>query len=299
MKLPSTLEARVADLQSARTVRLAQDRSMRTIDQDGHMHVGLSVISAQQVNGYLGRELPDWQSNGLQPDREYQILRPGAVLEKAASSFSNKPLMIEHRPQSAADHDKDLVVGSVANPVWKAPNLMAELVVWDGDAIRMITDGSRCALSSGYHFDVSMVPGVFQGQRFDGQMTSVFGNHVSLVETPRVSGAQVADSAPRISKFRKFANDMSETTSGGLEALCEYLTSKGFTPEEIGEVRALMGDDVDPALDEPSPFPGMPKPGGTMVAMKKSAMDEARRWAKDSKGFLERHPHGNRLKRNS
>jgi hypothetical protein len=242
--------------------------------------------------------LPNWQDLGLTPGREYQILRPGAELARAAASFANKPLMIDHRPQSAASHDKELVVGSVANPVWEAPNLLAELVVWDQAAIDMITDGSRCALSCGYHFEVSMVPGVFNGQRFDGQMKNLAGNHVSLVPSPRVAGAQVADGA--INRYKgRFAKDMSATTGGGLEALCEYLTAKGMSPADIAEVRSIMGsDDPEIAGDDPPPFSGRHRVGGEMDPITRQvaqdAIDRARK--KQADDFYARHPGALRLR---
>jgi hypothetical protein len=273
---------------------------MRTVDQDGHLHVASSVISAEQVNSYLGAELPDWQSLGLQPDREYRILRPGAELAKAAASFSNKPLMIEHRPQSAADHDRDLVVGSVANPVWKAPELYAELVIWDQAAIDAIMDGSRAALSCGYHFEVSMVPGTFNGQRFDGQMNSLSGNHVSLVPVPRVAGAVVGDAAPNRFKGK---STMSETTTTGEDdysELLEFLSDK-LQSGDLEQVKLLLGCG-DPDLmagDDPPPFSGRPRPGGEMDpitrnAVAQDAINRARK--KQADDFYARHPGAARLR---
>src|SRR4029077_115521 len=55
---------------------LAFDRaSVRSIDQDGHLHVSESNISMAAVNPYIGREIPDWQELGLDPDKVYQLFR--------------------------------------------------------------------------------------------------------------------------------------------------------------------------------------------------------------------------------
>jgi hypothetical protein len=46
------------------------------------------VLSKAEVSGYLGREVPSWQTLGLDPDRLYQLLRPADELQKGAASFN-------------------------------------------------------------------------------------------------------------------------------------------------------------------------------------------------------------------
>src|SRR5258708_15272710 len=101
---------------------IALDRaSVRTTDSDGHMHVASSIISAAAVNESLGAEIPDFEALGLKPDVRYKLYRDPVELEKGAPSLHGKPLLIIHRPQSADDHDREIVVGSVSNPVWDDP----------------------------------------------------------------------------------------------------------------------------------------------------------------------------------
>ncbi len=177
--------------------RLALDRaSARTIDADGHLHVAASNISKAQVSGYLGREIPDCENLGLQPDRLYQLLRDPAELEKAAASFNGKPLLITHKPQTAAEHDHELTVGAVSNVAWQAPFLTAELAVWDAAAIAGITSGEQRELSSAYRYKADMTPGSYEGVRYDGVMRDIVANHVALVESGRAgSDVVVGDAA--------------------------------------------------------------------------------------------------------
>ena len=56
---------------------LALDRRM---DDDGRLHVLTSPITQACVSEYWGREIPNWQSHGLTPDRKYKLLR--AILLK-------------------------------------------------------------------------------------------------------------------------------------------------------------------------------------------------------------------------
>lgn len=175
---------------------IALDRaSVRTTDIDGHMHVSVSTISAAAVNGYLTEEIPDWESLGLTPGREYQLLRPPEELKRAAATFAGKPLLIVHKPQIASEHDHQLVVGAVSNPIWDDPLLKAELVIWDEAAIAAIQSGEQRALSCGYRYRCVVEPGTFNGVHYDAKMVDLVGNHVALVSEPRVQGAFVGDSA--------------------------------------------------------------------------------------------------------
>lgn len=182
---------------TAKQDKLAFDRaSVRSVDGDGHMRVASSIVSAAAVNEYLGAEIPDFEKLGLEPKKLYKLYRHPDELEKGAASLHGKPLMLIHRPQSAEDHDRESVVGSVSNPVWEAPNLKAELTIWDGEAIALIESGDQKSLSAGYLYIPVMTPGTTpNGEAFDGLMTGIEFNHTALVTEPRVQGAVVGDSA--------------------------------------------------------------------------------------------------------
>ena len=167
--------------------RLALDRgSIRTTDErSGHLHVSQTPISKANICPYWGAEIPDNGALGLRADKRYMLLRDPGEMEKAAKSFDGKPLLIKHRAQSADDHDRDVVVGSVNNPVWDAPYLKADLSVWDGDAIKAIESNKQRQLSCGYFYRADMTPGTYQGERYDGRMVDIAGNHTALVDEGR------------------------------------------------------------------------------------------------------------------
>jgi hypothetical protein len=161
----------VTRLQTRYHVAFAFDRGTRVKSPDGHLHVGSSIISSATVNDYAGSEIPHYQMFGLRPDRLYALLRDPIALEKAVPSLHGKPLLLAHRPQTAGDHDRDVVVGSVSNPTWVCPNVLAEIVVWDQEAIDAIESGDRSDLSAGYAYSPLMTSGTFNGVHFDGKMT--------------------------------------------------------------------------------------------------------------------------------
>ena len=159
--------------------RIALDRaSVRSTDANGHMHVADSVISSAVVNDYMGAEVADWQSLGLDPNKVYRLLRDPKELEAGVPSFHGKPLLSTHKAHFADDHDKEIQVGTVMNPRWNDPDVRAELEIWDAETIRAIESGEASALSCGYHYTPVMEPGVHDGKSYDGRMTAITGNHV-------------------------------------------------------------------------------------------------------------------------
>jgi hypothetical protein len=181
--------------------------SVRTYDVDGRLHVASANISKANVCGYIGREIPDYQSLGLDADRTYQLFRDPEELAKAADSFNGVPLLSKHVPVSADDHQPDLVVGAVSNPVFEAPYLTASLVVWSRDAIDAIEDGSQRELSSAYRYTCDLTPGTFDGVRYAGVMRNLTANHICLVTEGRVGPDAVIGDSRRVMNISNAARD--------------------------------------------------------------------------------------------
>ncbi|MGX5803490.1 DUF2213 domain-containing protein [Bradyrhizobium sp. Arg314] len=166
---------------------LAMDRqTVRAFDQDGHLRVEMTPISKANVCPYYGREIPDFEALGLDPDRLYRLYRDADELAKAAATFIGKPLLLEHVQISADDHPRQLVVGAVGDGVeFIAPYLMAPLSIWDGAAIAFIKSGRQKELSSSYRYQADMTPGTLNGESYDGVMREISANHVAIVSEGR------------------------------------------------------------------------------------------------------------------
>lgn len=178
---------------------LAFDRNtVRTIDRDGRLHVATTNISKAAVNPYLGREIPDFEAMGLDPDRTYKLFRDPEELAKAAPTFNNLPLLSRHVPVSADDHQPDLVVGSTGSEAeFTAPYLRNSLVIWARHAIAGVQDRTKQELSSAYRYRADMTPGSFEGAAFDGVMRDIVGNHVAIVPEGRAGpDVVVGDAKP-------------------------------------------------------------------------------------------------------
>lgn len=222
--------------------RLAFDKATaRTFDKDGRLHVAVSHISKACVSPYQGREIPNSEALGLDPNRVYYLYRDPDELARAAPSFNNLPLLSQHVPVSAADPRSDIVVGSIGSDVaFNAPYLDASLCIWDAAAIAGVESEQQCELSSAYHYEADMTSGTTpDGERYDGVMRNIQGNHLALVEVGRAGpDVVVADSNPFVTQ-RKDTPAMKQTKLG--KALIAVLSAA--SPKlAMDSVKALVGD---------------------------------------------------------
>lgn len=162
---------------------MAFDRaSVRTYDQDGRLRLEITPISKANVCKYVGKEIPKWQSLGLDPNKLYALLRDPDELAKGAATFNNIQLLNKHIPVTAVAPQKEFVVGATGTEAaFDGTYLNNSLVVWDASAIAGIETEEQKELSAGYHYRADMTPGEFNGEPYDGVMRDIRGNHISLV----------------------------------------------------------------------------------------------------------------------
>ena len=180
----------------------------RRYDSDKMLHIDRTPISKATVNPYYGREIPKSEELGLDPERVYYLLRDPGELAKSASSFKNKQLMFKHIAVNADDPKQEYIAGTIGSNVdFEAPYLMADMCIWDADAIAGVETETVQELSSSYSYRADMTPGMYEGQRYDGVMRDIQGNHVALVKAGRAgSDVKAADS--------KLETKMTETKFG-------------------------------------------------------------------------------------
>lgn len=180
---------------------LALDReSVRSKDKFGRLHVAVSNISKANVCPYRGSEIPGYEQLGLDRERVYHMWRAPEELAKAAATSNNVPLMSMHVPQSAANSQKDRIVGSTGTDAeFAAPYLCNSLVVWDDGGIDAIESGRARELSCAYSYEPDMVPGKTpDGVAYDGVMRNIKFNHVALVPDGRAGDDVVVGDAATV-----------------------------------------------------------------------------------------------------
>ncbi|KAK54015.1 DUF2213 domain-containing protein [Bordetella bronchiseptica] len=221
---------------------LAFDRAtVRRIDVDGRMHVEISNISKAAVNPYRGSEIPDWEALGLDPNRIYFLLRDPQELEKAAPTFNNIPLLSKHIPVSAAEPQKEFVVGATgSNATYQAPYLKNSLVVWDAVAIALIESDEQKELSSAYRYRADMTPGMYEGVAYDGVMRDIRGNHVALVEVGRAGPDVVVGDSSTLNPSEIPKMKLSKTAAVVAGALGAHIRPRLAQDAALGDLTPFL-----------------------------------------------------------
>ncbi len=217
---------------------MALDKSVRRVDQDGHLFIETAILSASDVCPYRGDEIPDWQDLGLKADRVYQLYRDADSLAAAASSINGKPILMVHQPISADDHPHEIVVGAVGSDAhFTEPSLTNSLSIWAAEGVEAIESGQMRSVSAGYRYTPVMEPGTHNGIRYDGKMIVESFNHLALVVEPRVKTAVIGDSAlkptPNRQEILMATSKVSRQALLATGALRAYLRSKLATDAKI------------------------------------------------------------------
>lgn len=225
-------------------VRFAFDKaSVRRYDADGMLHVSRTPISKANVCIYYGREIPDSEALGLEPDKAYRLLRDPEELRKAVSTFNNKPILNRHIGVSVVNPPKDAIIGSTGEVAdFDGTYLSNSMVIWDVDSIMGIETERQKENSSSYRYRLDMTPGEYEGEAYDGVMRDIVCNHVAIVPSGRAgSDVFVYDSKPSIGK----------TLMSKLDKFWAYILPKlasDADPEEVKkEVSKVIKDDATQA----------------------------------------------------
>lgn len=259
---------------------IAMDKSsVRSYDVDGRLRVEKTPISKSNICPYYGREIPDFESLGLDANKVYNLFRDPEELRKAAHTFNNIPLLNTHIPVNADNPQKENVVGATgSNSVFDGEYLNNGLIVWDSSSIAGVESGEQRELSSAYRYRADMTPGEYNGEHYDGVMRDIIGNHVALVEKGRAGkDVLVYDHLPKGLEMKpqkkklavlvkRFAMDMKidvdelkelvEDLPGAVEeiteeeivgdemdgaAICELLKNQGIPDDVLAKISAALG----------------------------------------------------------
>jgi hypothetical protein len=219
--------------------------SMRTFDADRRLHVENCAISKATVNPYYGREIPDAEALGLDPDKVYRLYRDPVELEKAAPTFARLQLLDLHTAVDADDPKLEYTAGTVGSDVrFENPYLRASLAIWKADSIARVLEKKTAQLSCSYRYRADMTPGVTPGGlAYDGVMRDIVGNHVALVKEGRAGpDVFVNDALPTGLNMYKFPNilavvasvmtGLTDTQKTALDAAFEEKAKDGETDAE-------------------------------------------------------------------
>ena len=244
-------------------LKLAFDKSVRHLDENGMLHVDETNISKAVVNPYMGYEIPKSEELGLDPDKTYYMYRDADELAKSADSFRNLPVLSKHVPVFADAPPKDLIIGSTGSDVeFNPPYLSVSLSILDDKAINLIEANAKKELSSAYLYDADMTSGEIDGVKYDGVMRNIRGNHVAVVESGRAGpDVVVADSNPFYKSSSKENDTMRMTKKGKARltllkaalpkmaqdaALPALVNGKTLDAKKIKAIYLALDDSMDP-----------------------------------------------------
>lgn len=230
--------------------------SARHYDDNGFLIVDSTVITKAAVNPYYGKEIPDYESLGLDPEKIYNMLRDPAELEKGMHTLGEKQLLIKHIFVSADEPQKESIAGTIgSNLEMVGDDVKGSLTVWDKEAINLIESGKLAELSASYFYDPVMKSGTFNGERYDGIMTNIRGNHVALVERGRIGrDALVADALPKLMelnmKLKKGAAAKVNLAAKAILVAKGLAADADLTPDEIKELITVVAENIEPTAED-------------------------------------------------
>ena len=236
-------------------------QSARSIDSNGFMRVANCPLTKEQVAPYLGREIPNFRSLGLEPDRIYQVYRPASDLSKPSTINSVKgiPLLLDHAPVSPDDLREDQLVGSLGDAAkWDGTYLRCNLNILAKKAQDHIKDHSMRELSLSYAYTPVIKAGSFKGKHYDIVMKDIKANHLALVEAGRAgSDVRVCDSLPMELKQMNENTNVLEVLNKLLDEVQKQNQSNAAavgdsdpTEEDTSTEEAIFKDDDEAAEDE-------------------------------------------------
>ena len=246
--------------------------SARHKDKNGHLIVDRTIITKAAVNPYRGSNIPRWKELGLDPNKEYMLLRDPEELRKSLDTFKGLQLLKRHIPVDASQPEKESTIGSIGTDITMDDEgrVWSSLRVFDQEGIDYIESKALGGLSAGYAYTADMTSGTFNGVPYDGIMRNIHGNHVAIVERGRIgSDAIIADSiegqlmAKKIvmkkgglAKLREqlgmdSAEDIKKTIMAVHEALAlDEDDKKSDAEDEDDDKKAEDEDDVEIVEDE-------------------------------------------------
>ena len=224
--------------------------SQRTIDDNEFTRVANCIITSAGVFEYLGREIPNYQSLGLDANQIYKLYRPADEIDKAKDTFKDMPLLDTHLVVYADDIPKSNVIGTLSSDInFDGKDLTCSIVLWDKEAVEQIEARGKKGLSAGYRYTPVVKSGVHDGAVYDIIMTDLSANHVAHVENPRNTKSIINDSNELLIKGggkmpkQKIALDQETGESSDYDKIIDML-------QENPELKEKLLKFLTPAEDE-------------------------------------------------
>lgn len=223
--------------------------SKRLLDINGYIEIKDNPISKVGVFPYSGAQISD----ELEPDKIYMVYRPEEELSdpECIESFKLVPFTDEHAMLGATNdgllpaEEKGIHGVTGENVYYDADGkyLRSNIKVFSEFLSDQIESGKK-ELSIGYRCIYDVVPGVYNGQRYDAIQRKLRGNHLALVSEGR-TGPDVA-----VQDHFKFTLDSAELKKMAGENETQKETVKDEDQVNRDNLRGLVKELIMEALAE-------------------------------------------------
>ena len=224
-------------------------KSNRYFDENGFLVITDNKIAKAGVFEYLGREILD----SLIETEIYKVYRPWAELEKSAKDFEGMPLKYGH--EWVQPEKRDIKIGAVSGEVkLEEPYLVADIKIYDKDAIEEITNKGIVDLSPGYRAHYKQESGEYNGEKYEFKQEDIKYNHLAVVENGR-SGKDVKinDEKPiikgEIDMKKGFMRNSLSALSHAKKVYDECITSASDDTDKRELIREIVAIAVKPDTD--------------------------------------------------
>ena len=224
-------------------------KSNRYFDENGYLVIKDNKIAKAGVFEYLGREISD----SLPETEIYKVYRPWEELEKSAKDFEGMPVKLGH--EWVEPEKRDLKVGAISGEVrLEEPYLIADIKIYDKDAIEEITNKGIVDLSPGYRAHYKQETGEYNGEKYEFKQEDIKYNHLAIVESGR-SGKEVKinDEKPiikgEINMKKGFMRNSLSALSHVKKVYDECITNKTDDTDKRELIREIVAIAVKPDTD--------------------------------------------------
>lgn len=224
-------------------------KSNRYFDENGFLVIKDNKIAKAGVFDYLGREISD----SLPETEIYKVYRPWEELEKSAKDFEGMPLKYGH--EWVEPEKRDIKIGAVSGEVkLEEPYLIADIKIYDKDAIEEITNKGIVDLSPGYRAHYKQESGEYNGEKYEFKQEDIKYNHLAVVENGR-SGKEVRinDEKPiikgEIDMKKGFMRNSLNALSHAKRVYDECITNKTDDTDKRELIREIVAIAVKPDTD--------------------------------------------------
>lgn len=225
------------------------NKSNRYFDENGYLVIKDNKIAKAGVFEYLGKEI----SEKLKENEIYKVYRPWAELEKTAKDFEGMPVKLGH--EWVEPEKRDLKVGAISGEVrLEEPYLIADIKIYDKDAIEAITGRNIVELSPGYTAKYIAENDEYAGEQYNFKQEDIKYNHLAIVENGR-SGKDVKinDEKPiikgEIDMKKGFMRNSLSALSYVKKVYDECITNKTDDVDKRELIREIVAIAVKPDTD--------------------------------------------------